>query len=244
VLLAACSAASTSSPISEQASPAATQSCATTMRAWLLDPGGAAFRSALTADAAVHAALATGNRAKAAEAARRLSSAASRAASFALPACSDGKSSYTVAMADWVTGARDAVNGKLAEASAEITSGARQIEAATALDALSPAALRLLAQRVPVPAAPTPTPVPTTPAPTAAPTTQAPPPPPATTPPANPAPPATSAAPAHCYPLSNEDTCYEPGEYCPKDDHGASGVAGNGEAITCEDNDGWRWEPA
>jgi hypothetical protein len=23
-----------------------------------------------------------------------------------------------------------------------------------------------------------------------------------------------------------------------------SGVAGDGEAITCEDNDGWRWEPS
>jgi hypothetical protein len=23
-----------------------------------------------------------------------------------------------------------------------------------------------------------------------------------------------------------------------------SGVAGNGEAITCEDNNGWRWEPS
>ena len=29
---------------------------------------------------------------------------------------------------------------------------------------------------------------------------------------------------------------------CRDDDHGASGVAGDGEAITCEDNDGWRWE--
>ena len=47
-----------------------------------------------------------------------------------------------------------------------------------------------------------------------------------------------------CYPLSNEGTCYEPGEYCRKADHGTSGVAGDGEAITCEDNDGWRWEPA
>jgi hypothetical protein len=64
-----------------------------------------------------------------------------------------------------------------------------------------------------------------------------------TTPAAVPAPPA-SAAPASCYPLSNEGSCYEPGEYCRDTDHGASGVAGDGEAITCEDNDGWRWEPA
>ena len=46
-----------------------------------------------------------------------------------------------------------------------------------------------------------------------------------------------------CYPLSDEGTCYEPGEYCRDSDHGASGVAGDGERITCEDNDGWRWEP-
>ena len=56
-----------------------------------------------------------------------------------------------------------------------------------------------------------------------------------------PAPPA--AAPASCYPLSNEGTCYEPGEFCRKTDHGKTGVAGDGKAIKCEDNDGWRWEP-
>jgi hypothetical protein len=64
-----------------------------------------------------------------------------------------------------------------------------------------------------------------------------------TTPAAAPTPPA-STAPAGCYPLSDEGTCYEPGEYCRDDDHGMSGVAGDGEAIVCEDNDGWRWEPA
>jgi hypothetical protein len=69
-------------------------------------------------------------------------------------------------------------------------------------------------------------------------------PPPATTAPA----PATSApaapaTPAGCYPTSDEGTCYEPGEYCRDDDHGMSGVAGDGESIVCEDNDGWRWEP-
>jgi hypothetical protein len=56
-----------------------------------------------------------------------------------------------------------------------------------------------------------------------------------------PAPPPTTAA--SCYPLSNEGTCYEPGEYCRDDDHGVTGVAGDGEKIICEDNDGWRWEP-
>ena len=50
--------------------------------------------------------------------------------------------------------------------------------------------------------------------------------------------------PTSCYPLSNEGTCYEPGEFCRNSDHGASGLAGDGERIICEDNDGWRWEPA
>jgi phosphatidylserine/phosphatidylglycerophosphate/cardiolipin synthase-like enzyme len=46
-----------------------------------------------------------------------------------------------------------------------------------------------------------------------------------------------------CQPLSNEGTCYEPGEYCRNDDHGVSGVAGDGESITCKDtNEGWEWE--
>lgn len=56
-----------------------------------------------------------------------------------------------------------------------------------------------------------------------------------------PAPPPTTAS--SCYPLSNEGTCYEPGEYCRDDDHGVTGVAGDGEKIICEYNDGWRWEP-
>lgn len=50
--------------------------------------------------------------------------------------------------------------------------------------------------------------------------------------------------PVGCHPLSNEGTCYQPGEFCRDSDHGATGVAGDGETIICEDNDGWRWEPA
>lgn len=72
--------------------------------------------------------------------------------------------------------------------------------------------------------------------------TQAAPPAPVQTTPA--AAPTPSAAPAGCHPLSDEGTCYEPGEYCRDSDHGLSGVAGDGKAITCEDNDGWRWEPS
>jgi len=47
-----------------------------------------------------------------------------------------------------------------------------------------------------------------------------------------------------CSPMTDSGGCYEPGEYCRDSDHGVSGVAGDGETITCEDNDGWRWEPS
>ena len=46
-----------------------------------------------------------------------------------------------------------------------------------------------------------------------------------------------------CTPLTNGGNCYEPGEYCRNSDHGSSGVAGDGENITCTYNNGWRWEP-
>jgi hypothetical protein len=49
--------------------------------------------------------------------------------------------------------------------------------------------------------------------------------------------------PTGCYPLTDSGSCYEPGEYCRVSDYGTSGVAGDGEAITCEYNNGWRWEP-
>jgi hypothetical protein len=79
---------------------------------------------------------------------------------------------------------------------------------------------------------------PPTPAPTKSKKAAPPPPPPTTTPAAAP------STPAGCYPLTNGGNCYRPGEYCRNSDHGASGVAGDGEHIICEDNDGWRWEPA
>jgi hypothetical protein len=59
-----------------------------------------------------------------------------------------------------------------------------------------------------------------------------------------PTPPTTTPVPTTCYPMTDSGNCYEPGEYCRNDDHGTSGVAGDGEAITCEDNNGWRWEPS
>jgi hypothetical protein len=76
----------------------------------------------------------------------------------------------------------------------------------------------------------------------------APPPPPAAPAPAPAPSPSRSAAPPpppapSCYPLTDGGSCYEPGEFCRDSDHGASGVAGDGEKIRCEDNDGWRWEP-
>jgi len=65
--------------------------------------------------------------------------------------------------------------------------------------------------------------------------------------PATPAPsltPMPTAAPTGCHPLTSGGNCYRAGEYCSNADHGMSGTAGNGESIICEDNDGWRWEPA
>jgi cardiolipin synthase A/B len=59
---------------------------------------------------------------------------------------------------------------------------------------------------------------------------------------ATPVAPAPTAGPS-CHPLSDEDGCYEPGEYCRDDDHGTTGVAGNGESITCRQSDGsWEWQ--
>jgi len=62
----------------------------------------------------------------------------------------------------------------------------------------------------------------------------------ATTPSASPP---TSPATAGCSPIDDEGGCYEPGEYCRDDDHGATGRAGDGQTITCEDENGtWYWE--
>jgi hypothetical protein len=64
---------------------------------------------------------------------------------------------------------------------------------------------------------------------------------PATTTPVAPPPPGPAAA--NCTPIDNEGGCYEPGEYCRDDDHGTTGRAGNGQTITCEDENGtWYWE--
>lgn len=83
-------------------------------------------------------------------------------------------------------------------------------------------------------------PPPTSPVPLpSTPTTVAPPTTPPTTVPAT----TTTTTDPGCYPLDSEGNCYEPGEYCPTADHGMTGIAGDGKQITCEDNNGWRWEP-
>jgi hypothetical protein len=56
--------------------------------------------------------------------------------------------------------------------------------------------------------------------------------------------PAGASSGGSCYPKTSTGNCYEPGEFCPHADAGMSGIAGNGEAIICEDNNGLRWEPA
>ena len=70
-------------------------------------------------------------------------------------------------------------------------------------------------------------------------TPRQPPPPPVPTPAPAPPPPPTG-----CYPKASSGNCYEPGEFCPEADAGMRGVAGDGEAIICENNNGLRWEPA
>jgi hypothetical protein len=69
-------------------------------------------------------------------------------------------------------------------------------------------------------------------------------PPPHTTPPAPPVAPPPPATTVSCHPLSNGGNCYSAGQFCRNTDHGVHGIARNGEAIVCADNNGWRWEPA
>jgi phosphatidylserine/phosphatidylglycerophosphate/cardiolipin synthase-like enzyme len=67
--------------------------------------------------------------------------------------------------------------------------------------------------------------------------------PPATTAPPTLAPSPTNPTTAGCYPIDNEGGCYKSGEYCRDDDHGTAGRAGDGQTITCEDENGtWYWE--
>jgi hypothetical protein len=93
------------------------------------------------------------------------------------------------------------------------------------------------------PSAPATTPRPAPPA-AKPPAPKPPPPPPVSKKPApKPPPPPPPPPKAACHPLTNGGNCYEPGEFCRAADHGVTGLAGDGEVITCQDNDGWRWEP-
>ena len=249
--LAACSSVSGSAPAAVALATGTQQTCASTVQAWLHGPGGNALHAALTAGSAMGAALQSGSRTRVTGAAPGLDSAASRAISKLPPACADHGAAYRIAMRDWIAGASDARDGNLTATSSKIATGAHVMDAVSTLQRLSPALLKGLSRPVAIPAgsaAPTARPMPapptsTPPTPTPAPaTTAAQPIAPVAAP--SPAPATASATPAGCYPISDEGTCYEPGEYCREDDYGTSGVAGDGEAITCEDNDGWRWEPA
>jgi hypothetical protein len=228
VALAACSSTTMSTPTAAAQSPNTSQSCAAAVQSWTHGTGGKTFRSALTAGSAMRVALESGSSTRVTREAHKLNSAASRARSHLLPACVGHGRNYQLAMGDWMTGAVDAKEGNLKGTSSKIAAGAREIEAVAILERLSPITLKHLSRRVTITIAPTPTPTATQVFQSPVPTASA----------------VASATSAGCYPLSNEGTCYESGEYCRNADHGASGVAGNGEAITCEDNNGWRWEPA
>jgi hypothetical protein len=228
-LLAACSSTSASSSDAAAPSPAASQPCTLTVKTWTRGHGGTAFHKALSASSAMRSALKSGSQVNASAEALKFNSAASNAYGYPPPACAD-PGRYRLGMGDWMRGARDVMDGYLKSASSRIAEGAREIDAVALLNRLSPTVLKRLSQQVVITSA----------APAIAPADTSAPPAPAPSAPA----PSASAAPAGCYPLSDEGTCYEPGEYCRDDDHGESGIAGDGEAITCEDNDGWRWEPS
>ena len=131
--------------------------------------------------------------------------------------------------------------GLTTSASATATSSAT----ATRVPSQHPTRAAAPVQKTPAQKA-TPQQVRTTPPPShaAAPPAPAPAPAPARTTAAAVAAPPASAAASSCHPLTNGGKCYKAGETCRDSDHSVSGVAGNGEAITCEDNNGWRWEPS
>lgn len=56
--------------------------------------------------------------------------------------------------------------------------------------------------------------------------------------------PAPDPSTAACYPTTAAGNCYQAGEFCSDADHGMSGIAENGDAIVCENDNGWRWVAA
>jgi hypothetical protein len=232
LLLASCSA--TTTPAAAAPSPSASRACILAVQTWMQGRGGTAFHVVLHTTSTMWFAVESGSRIKAAADARDMNSAARRADGYPPPACA-AHTHYQLAMGDWMHGAMDAMSGDLKATTSRIAEGAHELDAIKVLEHLAPKTLTRLARQVTVPAAPTTAPVvtsaPPVPAPAASPTLSLP-------------APAASPTPTGCYPISDEGTCYEPGEYCRDDDHGTSGIAGDGEPITCEDNDGWRWEPS
>jgi hypothetical protein len=232
VLLAAC--ASKPAITTAVPSPSASgTSCALAVTEWSAGRGGIDFHQVLDASSAMRNAIKSDSQTRAD--ASVLRTAVHQADRYQPPACVKAGDKYRTAMSDWLTAAADASKDKLSGCAAKLAKGAAELDAITPLEHLSPVTLERLTHRVVVSvtaAAATSAPPATPPAPSAPPVAAPSPPPP---------PPATS--PAGCYPISDEGTCYEPGEYCRDDDHGMSGVAGDGESIVCEDNDGWRWEP-
>lgn len=62
--------------------------------------------------------------------------------------------------------------------------------------------------------------------------------------PAPSSPPSSPPAAGGCHPKTPSGNCYEPGQFCPTADAGMSGVAGNGETITCVLESGrYHWHP-
>jgi len=53
----------------------------------------------------------------------------------------------------------------------------------------------------------------------------------------------SATRPGSCHPLTNGGKCYEPGEFCRVSDQGVTGLAGDGETIVCENDNGLRWVP-
>jgi hypothetical protein len=188
-------------------------SCRQQVTAWRGSAGDTYFRHA-AADAARLARIA---RAHQGAGLRRdgaaLAAAVHGAAAHPVPSCLDSHAYYGAAMTDLSAAAGAAAQGSSGAALRWVRAARRLVTRVN--DELTPAHRRHHHAARPAASAPAP----------------------ATSP-------AGSSAPAQrCYPLSDEGTCYEPGEYCRDSDQGVAGIAGDGQTIVCEDNDGLRWEP-
>jgi hypothetical protein len=203
-----------SSAASSSASPSP-PSCSQQAAAWKHSQGWADLRK-VKSDAPALTSLTRSRLASAAKFGGTLMAAdARRALAHPIPSCADPHGYYTTAMTTFSQSAN------AAEAARYTLALIRERQAWRLLVKDG------LAKPVKQPSRPRPKPKPT----------------PVTSAPAVIAPSPTAPSPQGCYPLSNEGTCYEPGEYCRSSDQGTTGIAGDGEKIICEDNDGLRWEP-